>query len=80
MHYMSVCLQKQCNLNGVADKAVKVKLRRVGRSWVRIFWENRAGLCKVTKGQGLKRLRKEQKVQFVQNTVSKAQGTMMRLS
>lgn len=55
---------------------MKVKLRRVRWSWLRIFCENRAGLCRVIGGQALKRPWKEQKSLFVQNTVSKAQGTV----
>lgn len=75
MHY---CCRKH-NLNGAADEAVKVKLRRVGWSWLRIFCENRAGLCRVIGGQALKQPQKEQKALFVQNTMSKAQRTVKRL-
>lgn len=57
---------------------MKVKRRRVRWSWLRIFCENRAGLCRVIGGQALKRPWKEQKALFVQNTVSKAQGTKTR--
>lgn len=75
MHYRC----RKHNLNGAADEAVKVKLRRVGWSWLRIFCENRAGLCRVIGDQALKQPQKEQKALFVQNTVSKAQGTVKRL-